>query len=126
MRRLRLSEEQTMDHVLFIQKVRPEKRQEYIEAHRQAWPELLKVLRDSGVERELIWIQGDTLYIYVMAPDFHKAIEGQGRTEVFQRWVRKMQPLLAEMQDYSEGGKVVTLEKVFDLEEQLGGSHDLA
>lgn len=115
-----------MEHVLFIQKVKPERRDEYIAAHRQAWPELLKALRDSGVRQELIWIRNDTLYIYVMASDFAKAIEYQGKTDVFQRWIRKMQPLLAEMQDYSEGGRVVTLEKVFDLEEQLGERHELA
>ena len=108
-----------MEHVLFVQKVKPERRQEYIEAHRRAWPELLRMLRDSGVQRELIWMRGDTLYVYVMAPSFAEAIDYQGGTEVFQRWLEKMQPLLAEMQDYSEGGKVLTLEKVFDLEEQL-------
>ena len=32
-----------------------------------------------------------------------------------------MQPLLSEMQDYSEEGRIVKLEKVFDLEEQLAG-----
>ena len=98
---------------------------EQVKALLKTWPELLEALRDSGVKRELIWIRDDTLYIYVMAPDFPKAIENQGRTEVFQRWVQKMQPLLAEMQDYSEGGRVVTLEKVFDLEEQLGRGNDL-
>lgn len=108
-----------MEHVLFIQKVKPEKRDEYLEAHRNAWPELLEEIKASGVEREIIWIRDDTLYIYVMAENFDEALGKQGESDIFKKWVRKMGPLLAEMQDYSEKGKIIKLEKVFDLEEQL-------
>ena len=94
-------------------------KEEYLEAHRNTWPELLKVLRDSGVEREIIWIQGNTLYIYVMAEDFDKAIAQQGKEKVFADWLKKMEPLLDVIQDYSEEGKVMKLEKIFDMEEQL-------
>jgi L-rhamnose mutarotase len=110
-----------MEHVLFIQKVRPEKKQEYLEAHRKVWPEVLTLIKDSGVQREIIWIKDETLYVYIMAEDFDKALGRQGETKLFQKWVEKMQPLLSEMQDYSEEGRIVKLEKVFDLEEQLAG-----
>jgi L-rhamnose mutarotase len=108
-----------MEHVLFVQKVRPEKKSEYIEAHNNPPADLLRVLRDSGVQREIIWIQGENIYIYVMSDDFKKAITNQGRTSIFQRWVQKMKPLLSEIQDYSGEGSVVQLRKIFDLEEQL-------
>jgi L-rhamnose mutarotase len=108
-----------MDHVLFMQKVKPEKREAYLEAHRKPWPELISLIRESGVEREIIWRDGNTLYIYVMAKDFNKAMEHQKKSDVFARWVSEMEPLLEEMQDYSETGTVVQLEKVFDLEEHV-------
>jgi len=108
-----------MDHVLFVQKVRPEKKLEYIRAHEQPPAELMRLIRGSGVEREIIWIQGEDLYVYVMAEDFEKAMAYQGRTKLFQDWVEKMKPLLSKIQDYSEEGAVVKLRKVFDLEEQL-------
>lgn len=109
-----------MEHVLFIQKVKPEKKQEYLEAHRKVWPELLKLIKESGVEREIIWIKDETLYVYIMAENFDKALGYQGETKLFQKWVEKMSPLLSEIQDYSEEGRIVKLEKAFDLEEQLG------
>jgi L-rhamnose mutarotase len=112
-------QEKKMEHVLFIQKVKPEKKEEYLEAHRKVWPELLREIRASGVEREIIWIDGETLYVYVMAENFDEALGKQGNSDVFKKWVEKMDPLLAEMQDYSEEGKIVKLDKVFDLEEQL-------
>jgi L-rhamnose mutarotase len=108
-----------MEHVLFIQKVKPDRKEEYLEAHRKVWPELLSEIRTSGVEREIIWIDGETLYVYVMAENFDAALGKQGKSEIFRKWVEKMDPLLGEMQDYSEEGKIVKLEKVFDLEEQL-------
>ncbi len=43
---------------------------------------------------------------------------------MFQKWLEKMRPLLSEMQDYSEEGRIVKLEKVFDLEEQSAGGGD--
>ncbi len=108
-----------MQHILFKQKVKSDKRAEYVDAHENAWPELLKAIRASGVEREIIWMDGDYIYIYVMAENFDKAIENQKKTEVFPKWVDKMAPLLAEIQDYSDEGRVAGLEKVFDLEAQL-------
>lgn len=108
-----------MEHVLFVQKVKPDRKEDYLEAHRNVWPELLSEIRASGVEREIIWIDNETLYVYIMAENFDEALEKQGRSEIFRKWVEKMDPLLAEMQDYSEKGKIVRLEKIFDLEEQL-------
>jgi L-rhamnose mutarotase len=111
-----------MEHVLFIQKVKHEKREEYIGDHREAWPSLLKAIKESGIEREMIWINGNDTYLYIMAENFDKAMAELAEKRVFQDWLKKMGPLLAVMQDYSEEGKVVKLEKVFDLEKQLGES----
>jgi L-rhamnose mutarotase len=114
-----MGREKLMEHVLFKQSMNPDRKEEYLEAHRNVWPDLLKLLRESGVEREFIWVEGENLYIYVMAKDFDRSLGYQGEHKLFQQWVEEMKPLLAEMQDYSEEGRIITLEKVFDLEEQL-------
>ncbi len=107
-----------MQHVLFMQKTQPEKKDEYVTAHRECWPELLRAIKDSGIERELIWMDGNTILIYMMMEDFDAAMARLGETDVFKKWTAKMGPLLAVMQDY-EGGNIAQLEKVFDLEGQL-------
>lgn len=112
--------EEEYDHVMFMQKIKSEKTEDYIKAHHEAWPELLKAIRDSGIEREFVWVNEDTCYIYMMAKDFNKAMSDLAKTEIFKKWSDKMEGLLAKMQDYSEGGQnVVTFNKVFDLETQL-------
>lgn len=107
-------------HIMFIQKVKPDKKAEYIKVHKEAWPELLKAIKESGIDRELIWLFGDYVCIYMMAEDFDKAMNILAKKDVFKKWSELMSGFLDEMQDYSRGGKnVVTLEKVFDLEAQL-------
>jgi L-rhamnose mutarotase len=107
-----------MQHVMFMQKARPEKKEEYMAAHRECWPDLLRAIKESGIEREMIWMDGNTIFIYMMTENFDTAMARLGETDVFKRWTAKMGPLLAMMQDY-EGGNIVQLDKVFDLESQL-------
>ena len=111
--------EEGYEHALFMQKVKPGKMDEYKNAHSNVWPELLDAIKESGIERELIWILGDNIYIYMMSRDFESAMARLGEREIFKKWLEKMGPLLDEMQDYSEKGNIITLEKVFDLEKHL-------
>jgi L-rhamnose mutarotase len=108
-----------MEHVMFVQEVKAEKRDEYIGAHRDAWPDLLKAIKDSGIEREMIWMHGNNIYIYIMSENFDRAMAVLAEKQVFKDWIEKMEPLLAMMQDYSGEGNVIRLDKVFDLEKQL-------
>ena len=108
-----------MEHILFIQKVKKDKKDEYIKFHNEAWQELLKEMKNSGIEREMIWIYDNTIIIYTMAENFDKSYHKLSRTEVFQKWSQIMTPLLISMQDYSKKGNIQKLEKVFDLEEQI-------
>jgi len=112
--------EEKPKHIMFMQKVKSEKKEEYISAHKAAWPELLRAIKDSGIDREMIWLFGDYVCIYMMAEDFDDAMLRLSKTDIFKKWSELMGPLLEEMQDYSQGGgNVITLEKVFDLEVQL-------
>ncbi len=108
-----------MEHALFVQKVRKERRGEYLKAHREPPPELIRTLHDSGFQREIIWMEGETTYIYVMAEDVDASFARLTATPIFKSWVQKMEPLLAVMQDYSGSGSIAKLQKVFDLEEHL-------
>src|SRR5271169_363837 len=78
-----------LEHVLFVQKLRPEKKDLYVEAHNNPPADLLRVLRDSGVQREVIWVQGENVYIYVMGEDFDKAIANQSKSQIFRDWVQR-------------------------------------
>jgi len=109
-----------MEHVLFVQRVKKDKKGDYIKAHKECWPELLKAIKESGIEREIIWMLENKTYIYMMAENFNKAMEKLEEKKIFKDWIVRMDPLMDEMQDYSKKGKIIKLDKVFNLEEQLG------
>ena len=62
-----------MEDVLFVQEVKANSRKKYIHAHKNAWPELLKTIKSVGIEREIIWIDGNKLYLYFMVNNFDDA-----------------------------------------------------
>jgi L-rhamnose mutarotase len=104
---------------MFVQEVKPDKKGEYVDAHRDAWPDLLAAIRESGIEREMIWMLGNSIYIYIMTENFDRAMASLAEKQIFKDWIVKMEPLLAMIQDYSGEGNVIRLDKVFDLEDQL-------
>lgn len=108
-----------MEHILFKQKVKSEKIKEYINAHKNAPQELLNAMKNSGLNNMIIWIDGCELYLYAIADNFDGAYAKLVMTEVFQKWLTIMTPLLDEVQDYSEEGKIQKLNKIFDIEAQL-------
>ena len=108
-----------MEYILFVQKVKKDKKDKYIEYHKNCPLSLLKEIRDAGIDQEMIWILDDLLIIYVIAKDFEKSMDRLAKKDIFQRWLEIMRPLLSEVQDYSEKGKIRKLDKIFDLEKQL-------
>ncbi|MCL5986806.1 MAG: L-rhamnose mutarotase [Actinobacteria bacterium] len=108
-----------MEEIVFVQRVKKERLDEYLEYHRNVWPELLKVMKNAGIENMLLWLYGDLVIVYVIAKNFDRNMAETAKAEVFQKWQETMKPLLSEIQDYSEEGKIKRLEKIFDLNEQL-------
>jgi L-rhamnose mutarotase len=108
-----------MEHILFKQKIKKGKVGEYVKAHREMWPDLLKKMNDSGIENMMIWVDNSEIYLYTIAEDFDKAFADLAKTDVFIRWLEKMAPLLDVIQDYSKKGKIEKLEQIFNLKKQL-------
>ena len=108
------------EHVMFVQKVKKEKKQEYINTHVQVWPEVLIAIKESGFEREIVWLFGDYLCIYMMSKNFDNAWKSLTEKEIFKKWTKEiLDPIFTEMQDFSREGRIIRLEKVFDMEEQF-------
>lgn len=104
---------------MFIQRLKKESIAEYIDYHKNAWTDLLKALRDSGIKEEIIWLYKDLTLIYISAENFDESISEVTKMEVFKKWGEIMQNLFAEAPDYSKDVKIERLEKIFDLNEQL-------
>jgi L-rhamnose mutarotase len=80
----------------FVLRVRPERLEEYVEAHRAVWPEMLDALRGAGIRNYTIFRHGNEMFGYFEADDLEAAGRYLAEREVSTRWQDAMAELLEE------------------------------
>ncbi|HZA32655.1 MAG TPA: L-rhamnose mutarotase [Propionibacteriaceae bacterium] len=94
---------------------------EYREAHKAVWPELLEALRDAGWRNYSLFLRDDGLLIgYAEADDLTEAQQKVARTEVNARWQAAMSQLFASEGAPDQAWELIP--EVFNLEDQLAAS----
>jgi L-rhamnose mutarotase len=97
----------------FVLRVRPECADEYVEAHRTVWPEMLDALKRAGIRNYTIFRAGNEMFGYFEADDLDAAERYLSRQEVSARWQDAMAHLLE--QRVPDGGPP-RLEEIFRLD----------
>jgi L-rhamnose mutarotase len=80
----------------FVLRVRPDKIDEYVAAHRAVWPDMLQALSDAGIRNYSIFRDGNRVFGYFEAEDLGRAAEYLAAQEVCARWQDAMAELLEE------------------------------
>jgi L-rhamnose mutarotase len=80
----------------FVLRVRPDKIDEYVEAHRTVWPEMLEALGKAGIRNYTIFRHGNEVFGYFEADDLEAASAYMEAQEVNGRWQDTMAKLLEE------------------------------
>ncbi len=97
----------------FVLHVRPERIDEYVEAHRAVWPEMLAELKAAGIRNYTIFRAGTSMFGYYESEDPDAAARHMAASEVNTRWQDAMAELLeARVQD----GAPASLPEVFRLD----------
>jgi L-rhamnose mutarotase len=100
--------------------VDPNRLDEYRDAHRAVWPELLEALRDAGWRNYSLFLRDDGLLIgYVEADSLARAQAAMAATEVNSRWQAEMTQYFAGLGDAPPDEGFQLLTEVFNLDEQL-------
>ena len=97
----------------FVLRVRPDKIEEYVDAHRAVWPEMLDALRGARIRNYTIFRDGTQMFGYFEADDLQAAAQYLAQQEVSTRWQDAMADLL-EQRVPDQGPPA--LEEVFRLE----------
>jgi L-rhamnose mutarotase len=97
----------------FVLRVRPERVDAYVEAHRNVWPEMLQALRDAGIRNYTIFRTGNEMFGYFEAENLERAAEHLAAQEVNARWQDAMAELL---EDRVPDGGPPPLQEVFRLD----------
>jgi L-rhamnose mutarotase len=78
----------------FVLRVKPERIDDYVEAHRNVWPEMLDALRDAGIRNYTIFRSGNQVFGYLESDDLAAAAAHLEAQEVSTRWQDAMADLL--------------------------------
>jgi L-rhamnose mutarotase len=97
----------------FVLHVRPNRIDEYVDAHRAVWPDMLQALRDAGIRNYSIYRDGNQVFGYFESDDLERAAAFLAEQEVCTRWQDAMAELLEER--VPEAGPVA-LEEIFRLD----------
>jgi L-rhamnose mutarotase len=80
----------------FVLRVKPDRIDDYVEAHRNVWPEMLDALRDAGIRNYTIFRSGNQVFGYFESDDLGAAAAQLEAREVSTRWQDAMADLLEE------------------------------
>jgi L-rhamnose mutarotase len=80
----------------YTMKLRPGKQEAYIESHKHVWPELIEAARAAGLRNHSVFLQGDTLFLYMEADNPEQTLAQLATQKVKQDWDRYMQEFLYE------------------------------
>jgi L-rhamnose mutarotase len=106
-----------MERVCFQLQVRPDRLEEYLERHRNVWPEMQQALRDAGWRNYSLFARDDGLIIgYLECDDFEAALAALGATDVNARWQAEMAPFFIGLGDVRADEGLVRLPEVFRLD----------
>ena len=100
-----------MQRVCFLLRIKPERREEYLERHQDVWPEMLTALRKTGWRNYSLFIADDNLIVgYLETDDFDAAVRAMDATGVNARWQAEMAPFFSQELAFER------LEEVFHLD----------
>ena len=107
-----------MKRYCFIIELKEECVAEYIELHKNAWPEMLRAIDVSGANEEIIYRYENVSIVFFSCEDeISEVFRRLGENDVVDKWNATVGPW------FKKAG-VTYLEKIFDLRQQLDGNMD--
>jgi len=94
----------------------PQKKQEYIRAHREIWPEIVRGLSDAGCREMSIFMRGNQMFIYGLIDDIAEFNRVRALDPHYRKWDEWMQTLLETPFDAEEAGAFATMEEIWRFE----------
>lgn len=104
-----------MKKTAFKMKLKPGFKEEYIKRHDEIWPELKKLLADSGVKDYSIFIDEETNTLFAVQYQIGKeSSQDLGTNPIVKKWWKYMSDIMETNSDNSP--ITIPLEKVFHME----------
>ncbi len=99
-------------------RLRPEKREEYIELHRAVWPGVLETIRQCKITNYSIFLKDDLLFSYYeyIGEDYEADMRKMADDPVTQKWWTLCDPCQQPLEACAEGEWWAQMAEVFHFE----------
>jgi L-rhamnose mutarotase len=105
-----------MERLALVYRLKPGKRDEYVRAHREIWPEITRGMKDAGCHEMTIFLRGDLLFLYALVDDVDRFNEQRAGDAHFQKWNAWMHELLVSPFDEDEPTAFTRLNEIWRFE----------
>lgn len=105
-----------MQRIAFRLRVKPDRLDEYLDIHRNVWPEMLAALHDAGYRNYSIFADGNELFGYLECDDWNAAQQALSTSDANRRWQAWMSEYLETPVDPDGKRALDRLDQVFFLE----------
>lgn len=95
----------------------PQKKQEYLRAHREIWPEITRGLKEAGCHEMTVFMRGDNMFIYALIDDIAEFNRIRSEDPFYHKWNDWMNKLLVSPFDREEKGPFATMDEIWRFEE---------
>ncbi len=102
-----------MERLALVYKLKPGKKDEYIKAHQEIWPEITKGMKYAGCHEMTIFIRGNQLFLYALIDDIEQFNKKRAQDPQFQKWNAWMHELIVSPYDEDEPSAFAPLTEVW-------------
>ena len=104
-----------MEKYAWSAKIKPGTEAEYVKRHNEIWPEMVELLKASGIKNYTIWLTGTTLFgYYECEHGIEFATKTQANSPIVDKWNEYMKDVMDMPIDERTGAQPL-LEQVFNL-----------
>jgi len=105
----------------FVIEINEDQMEDYTALHKNPWPETLKGLKEAGAEELVIYRYRNFSILFWECEDINEVYRRWGANPACPKWNARLQKAYKVAPKIDGSGDVDTLEKIFDLNQQLAG-----
>ena len=109
-------ENEPLQRVCFLLKIKPQRLAEYKQRHQAVWPEMCDALAKAGWHNYSLFLRDDGVLIgYLETPNFQETIRQMAQSDVNRRWQAEMAEFFEGAPDRLADEQIVPIPEVFHL-----------
>ena len=110
-----------MNRYCFVIEINEDQVDDYVNLHKNPWPEVLSGLKAAGAKELLIYNYKNFSILFWEAEDLNEVYRIWGANEACDRWNKRLSKAYKITPSIDGTEDVETCEKIFDLNQQLAG-----